>query len=337
MEEETFTKNHKSFEDFVEKMLCILETTYKLYNIRRNYKFIEWVKSKKELCVNSKSVFFDAQLWYRCFYIREQLEKDNDFVVVMLAKAGRGKSTLLSQMCALISPNYRLDYVCYNYNDFRQALKHHNKFDTYHLDEGALIINSMERGKKAQALDKLSAIMRQFNLFIGICFIDFLQMKRHFRDARINNIIYVPERGKYVYLSEDAVDDLKEWISSKKGNIANITYRKGTYFKGVFNKSIPVINDICEASYLDKKHKNAKQFMEDLPDDMEEQSEENIENKTIKYYTARKVAGLVGVSSKKIVQLIEDKVIKAYKFKGDCTWSIPESEVNELRKQRGMV
>ena len=326
----------EAFNNFVEKTLHILETTGKMYSIRRNYKFIDWLKSKKELCIASNSVFFDAKLWYRCFYIRQQLEKDNDFVCVLLARAGKGKSTLLSQMCAVISPQYKLDYVCYNYNDFRKALKHHNKFDTYHLDEGALIINSMERGKKAQALDKLSAIMRQFNLFIGICFIDFLQMKRHFRDARINNIIYVPERGDYVYLTEDAVDDLKDWIASKKGNIGNITYRRGTFFKGNFNKSIPIINDICEASYLDKKHKNANQFMQDLPDDEAVVEAVNPEQPIEKYYTARKVATLIGVTQYRVLQLIEDKVIKAYRFQGDNSWSIPETEVNILREQRGI-
>ena len=332
MEEVKFTKTYDTFEDFVENTLKQLEGRFGYSKIRKNQDFLDWINSKKKLCEDSRSTFFDSAMWYRCYHILQTLKQDNDFVLIYLAKPGKGKSTLLAQMCSVINPNYKLDYVCYNYADFEKALRYHQKYDTYHLDEGALIINSMDRGKEANALDKLSAIMRQFNLFIGICFIDFLQMKRHFRDARVNNIILVPQRGKYKYLKEDAVDQLKIWFKSGNSDINKLKFSNGSYFEGHFNKAMPSINDINEASYLERKHKNAEQFLNDLKikSDKKEVTEEVMSRNLEPTFSARETARILKLSQQTIVDHINKGTIKASKMPGMQKWIITKTEIERL-------
>jgi hypothetical protein len=181
-----FTNKYATFDDWYNYMLEVL----RLRNYPISDDFKNWVYSKKKLCEDSNSYFFHPEMWRKCYNIQNTLKDDLDFVVVLCGRGGYGKSTLLLQMCAIISTeNFNLQQISYNYNGFIRGWRTKKNGDSYALDEGALILNAMERGKKSLKLTQLSAIMRQHNLFVGICLVDFKQLQRHFRQGRMNNII----------------------------------------------------------------------------------------------------------------------------------------------------
>jgi excisionase family DNA binding protein len=306
----------KSFDDFFEYCMIYLDRKGLYPGVRKDSNFCSWLQSKRSLCENSNSYFFDPKLWYRCYKIRQTIKDDNDFLVVYLGRPGRGKSTLMLQMAAIMNPEVTLKYICYDFDDLSQALPDKKKLDTFLLDEGALILNAMERTKDAQALDKLSAIMRQFNLFIGVCLIDFLQLRRHFRDARINNMIIVEQRGRYRYLFEDGVQFIRTESKSNNSNILTMKLPKNTYFEGNFQKEIPIINDINRDSYLEHKTRNAQEFVDDIigkgKDNMQERK--NIIETTGNLYTVKQVAKMMNIKVPTIHAHIKAGKLKGFKY-----------------------
>jgi excisionase family DNA binding protein len=281
-------------------------TVEKLKDIRTyKPKFKEWM-----LNLPVKKHLFDHKMYFRCWQISESLRNDNDHFIVMLAPPGTGKSTLFMQMGATISPNFRLNQISYDFESFVKGISNKQRYDIFHIDEGALVLNSADRSSQGQMLDKLSAIMRQFNLCVGICMVDFLQLRRHFRDTRINTLVLVTKRGRYRVLTGKAIDAVRQQIRNKNGNIHAVRYPSGTFWDGYFSKDIPELNDITESSYLEMKHKNAEKFIKELNDMVDEVKDVD----KGKYISVKEATTILSVSRKTVIKRINEKVIPAKKF-----------------------
>ena len=97
------------------------------------------------------------------------LKKDRDFVAVYDGEEGAGKSVLAMQHAKILDPDFTLDNVVYNAQQFMDKVKDPNtkKGACILLDEAYNAINSraslseMNRGMVAVATE-----MRQKNLFV---------------------------------------------------------------------------------------------------------------------------------------------------------------------------
>lgn len=257
-----------------------------------------------------KKRLFDHRMYFRCWQIHKSLRNDNDHFIVMLAPPGTGKSTLFMQMASTISPNFRLNQISYDFEGFVQGITNKQRYDVFHIDEGALVLNAADRSSEGQMLDKLSAIMRQFNLCVGICMVDFLQLRRHFRDARINTLVVVTKRGRYRVLTGKAIDAVRQQIRNKNGNINAVRYPTGTFWDGYFSKDLPELNDITEKSYLDMKHKNAEKFINELNDMVSEVKDVD----KGKYISVKEAAHQLSISVPTIRRKIKEGTVVAKKF-----------------------
>lgn len=271
-----------------------------------------------------KQHFFDHKMYFRCWQIYNSLRDDNDHFILMLAEPGTGKSTLLLQMGATISPdNFRLQLVSYDFEGFVEGLIKKEKYDFFDLDEGGLILNSADRSSKGTMLDKLSVIMRQFNLCVGICMTDFLLLRRHFRNTRINTMIHLTKRGKYRIITGKGIDAVRQQIRNKNGNMSAIRMPNGTFYDGYFSKAIPELNDINEESYLAGKHKNAEKFVKEI----EEMASEVKQVKEGKYMSLKEAAKSLSICTKTVKSRIKDGTLKGKKI--GSKWCVSKDSVEE--------
>jgi hypothetical protein len=266
----TLTNEHSWIE------ICELFTKRLTWKTKKDAEdFKAWMLTKEQF-----GVLFDEKMYKRVWKIQKDLKNDYDSFTVMLADPGTGKSVFGMQICALMSPSFRLSNIAYNYRSLAIGLKETQKYDSVDIDEGALILHSADRSKQGSKLEQLSAIMRQFNLHILICMTDLLLLRRHFRDMRIDTLIYLRGRGKYRLYTGKAIKLILELYKYKHGDILAIKVPNGTFFDGYFNHVYPVINNVNKESYLGLKQENGREFIEDLYADAVKKEEKRIVPRT---------------------------------------------------------
>jgi hypothetical protein len=223
-----------------------------------NREFYNWMLTKESL-----GLLFDHYAYFRAFQIQKSLRADNDHFIVILGPPGKGKSTFTSQLMACISPDFKLENICYNIGQYALALQNRKKYNAIQLDEGALILNAMDNSKTSVLVDKVSAIMRQYNLCISICMVDIKQLRRHFRETRINSLFIINKRGRYDFIYGDGINTFREKIHSAK-KFDPINDAGATFIHGSFTKNIPKINDVTEDSYRQHKKENSDDFIDEF-------------------------------------------------------------------------
>ena len=298
-----------------------VEITNEKVSQLKSYKkdFKDWM-----LNLPVKKRLFDHKMYFRCWQISKSLRDDNDHFIVMLAPPGTGKSTLFMQMASTISPKFRLNQISYEFEGFVKGLVNKERYDVFHIDEGALVLNAADRSSEGQMLDKLSAIMRQFNLCVGICMVDFLQLRRHFRDARINTLVVVTKRGRYRVLTGKAIDAVRQQIRNKNGNINAVRYPTGTFWDGYFNNIIPELNDITEESYLKMKHANADKFIEDLNGMVQDVKDVD----SGKYLDMKEITSRLNLTRQTIAAMIKRGELEGKKF--GSKWMVKEEHLTQV-------
>lgn len=144
------------------------------------------------------------------------IKKDRDFVMVIDGEEGSGKSVLAQQIAKQLDPNFKLDNVVFNADQFIQRLKTAPKYSCIILDEAFNSANS--RSALTEVNKSLVAVgteMRQRNLFVLILLPTFFDLDKYFalwrsrallhvyfnrEGARGNYIIFPKNTKKYLYL-----------------------------------------------------------------------------------------------------------------------------------------
>ena len=145
---------------------------------------------------------------------------------------------------------------------------------------------------------------------------DLMLLRRHFRDSRINTLIYVRARGDYRAITKEGIKIIQEYYRYKHGNILSIKIPNGSFWDGHFNKRIPKINDITEESYKELKNMHGEEFIKQLVDMLESpqinQLDERIKNQ--KYMTINQVKQYLPYSNRVIIKYIKSGVVKGTKI-----------------------
>lgn len=144
--------------------------------------------------------------------IKEQvLKHDRDWTAVIDGEEGVGKSVLAQQIAKYLDPDFNLDNIVFNSDDFIKAIKNPNvkKGACIVLDEAFSSANS--RASMTDVNRSLIAVateMRQKNLFILIVIPSFFDLDKYFalwRCKALFHVIFRPDgsRGSYyVYPKE---------------------------------------------------------------------------------------------------------------------------------------
>lgn len=129
------------------------------------------------------------------------LSRDKDWVAVIDGEEGCGKSVLAQQIASYLDPNFSVDKIVFNAQDFMKAITspERKKGDCIILDEAFNAANS--RGSMTSVNRSMVAVgteMRQANLFVLIVLPSFFDLDKYFALWRCRILIHVYEdkRGR---------------------------------------------------------------------------------------------------------------------------------------------
>lgn len=285
---ETTDKEHKVSDEWEEK---VQKTAFKIGR-QNDKKFIEWMRSKEGL-----GYLFDYYLWNHCYAITIKLSQNFDWFWVISGGERLGKTTMGSQVCAVISPTFKKENICYTIRDIIMQSRNSQKGDSILIDEGALVLfakDSQSEGNKK--LEKLFTTFGMKNLNIVICIPNFFLLSTYIRDHRVKTLIAITDRGKYHGFVRDAITKISKEGYAKK-QVIGVRVPDGTTWRGYFNNQFPVINDLNLDEYEKWKEKNINDMMDVMVTEKEEKKGDEDVIDGIKYKTLKQLSKEVSISS----------------------------------------
>ncbi len=138
------------------------------------------------------------------------LTKDRDWVMVVDGEEGVGKSVLAQQIAKYLDPNFTIDNITFNSDDFLKMVKNPKtkKGTAIILDEAFSAVSSRSSLSEVnRAMVGVATEMRQKNLFIILCIPSFFDLDRYFALWRCRALFHVyfsnEEDRRYIIFSKD--------------------------------------------------------------------------------------------------------------------------------------
>ncbi len=150
--------------------------------------------------------------------VREQLDvvkkrvisKDRDWVCVVDGEEGVGKSVLAQQMAKYLDPNFSIDNIVFNSDDFLKVIKDPKtkKGTAIVLDEAFSAANNRASLSEVnRSMIGVATEMRQKNLFIIFCIPSFFDLDKYFalwRCRALFHLYFTPDEDRrYIIFSKD--------------------------------------------------------------------------------------------------------------------------------------
>lgn len=170
---------------------------------------------------------------------KDVLKKDKDKVILIDGREGAGKSVLGMQLAKALDPNFNLNKIAWNANQFIRLIKSpdREKGDCILMDEA--FSSTSSRGALSnvnRAMMGVATEMSQKNLFVIICLPSFFDLDKYFALWRCDTLFHVyfkknGDRGRYIIFPFRKKKDL--FINGKKTYNYNCT--KSPYPPCTFN------------------------------------------------------------------------------------------------------
>jgi ABC-type dipeptide/oligopeptide/nickel transport system ATPase component len=131
-------------------------------------------------------------------------KKDRDFVMVIDGEEGSGKSVLAMQIAKYLDPDFNIDKLVFNSDDFIEAIKKVKMNSCVLLDEAYSASNARASLTEVnRAMVGVATEMRQRNLFVIFVLPTFFDLDRYFALWRCRALIHVyfdrkGDRGSYI-------------------------------------------------------------------------------------------------------------------------------------------
>lgn len=120
------------------------------------------------------------------------MKKDMDWVCVIDGRERSGKSTLAQQIAKELDPNFNIDCICFNAEDFSKKILTAPKFSAIILDEAFMDVNAKDSmSKVTRELAGLATEMGQLNLFVIICIPSYFDLLKYFAIFRTFSLFHV--------------------------------------------------------------------------------------------------------------------------------------------------
>lgn len=141
---------------------------------------------------------------------KKVLTKDRDFVAIVDGEEGSGKSVLAMQIAAYLDPDFNLDKVVFNSDEFLKIIKDPKtkRGACIVLDEAfAAANNRASLTEVNRAMIGVATEMRQKNLFVLMCIPSFFDLDRYFALWRCRTLFHVyftpDEDRRYIVFPKD--------------------------------------------------------------------------------------------------------------------------------------
>ena len=185
---------------------------------------------------------------------RNVVKKNYDGFVLFVGREGFGKTTLSFQCGRYLDPDFNLDDVVFNAEQFLEAVKVAKRYKVIVFDETMGYLSS--RGgmtKFNRVLIKVMSEMRSKNLFVFLNIPNFFMMDWYVAQHRTTGLIYIRKRG--MFASYDYPTKKKLYMSGKKLH----SYATPPNFIGSFTKTFV----LDEEKYEKKKQDAINEWAED--------------------------------------------------------------------------
>jgi len=190
---------------------------------------------------------------------KDVLKKDDDKTFVIDGREGAGKSVFAMQLAKVLDPNFNLDKVCFNSDQFIQTIKSpdRKKGDCIVLDEAFSAANARASLSSInRAMIGVATEMRQLNLFVIICLPTYFDLDRYFAIWRCDTLFHIYKdkkgnRGRFIIFPFHTKKNL--YLKGKKAYNYNVV--KSPYPPCRFNKGYVV-------DEMEYRRKKAEAFRE---------------------------------------------------------------------------
>jgi len=184
------------------------------------------------------------------------LTKDRDWVLVIDGEEGAGKSVLAQQVGAYLDPNFSINNIVFNSDEFLKIIKDPKtaKGTCIVLDEAFSAANSRSSLTEVnRAMIGVATEMRQKNLFVILCIPSFFDLDKYFALWRCRALFHI-------YFSEE--DDRRYVIFSKDEKKMLYLLGKKTYTYTKPRSSFPPFKfaNYYTVDELDYRKKKAEAF-----------------------------------------------------------------------------
>ena len=301
--------NNKSWEEVINYVIERAGISAKDYT-----PFVEWMQERESI-----GYLFDYFLYKVAFNICKRIENNGDHFTVIVGGEGTGKSTLASQLCAIVSPqSFGEKTMCFKIQDFIERVRNSKKGDSFQLDEGAMFLFAKESmSKESREIEKLFQLIRQRNLNIVVCIPRFFDISKYMRTHRIDLLLWIPTKGKYSYTAfrERAIN-----LINKKESM-RIHPPSGTTWRGYWNKEFPELNGYGLKQYIKNKTEHFNFFLD--------QAEKVLGGTKQKFFSLPELTKELGLGKTTLNEMIKQGRLEAIKIGN--TWRIPMHAAESLR------
>ena len=232
------------------------------------------------------------------------VEKDFDWLHLIIGKEGIGKTTLAIWTCLAIDPTFNATRIVRDLEELKRVVRNSKQGQAILIDEGALFFfagDAMTREVKETI--KLFTAIRTYNLFICICVPNYYDIVSRIRDHRVKSGCRVVKRGWFWAYSRPSLNRIKR---DKKHN-------REIFPEPDFRESFPKYEGKIWNNYIRKK----QEIMQDAT-----KSE---------YISTGQSGKILGVSRTTILTYIKQGLINARRY--NKQWRIKRSDILDLRYQ----
>lgn len=179
------------------------------------------------------------------------IEKDLDWINIIVGGEGIGKSTLAIIVCMLFDSKFSVDNIVFSTEELVEQIKKSYPGMAILIDEGALMFFTRDAmSKETKRGVRIMTGIRGYNLFLIVNIPNFWILDKYMREHRVKSVMRVVKRGWFWYFGPKKV---KMITRDKKKNYKTVwpdwDYRDS--FPKEFNEDFKKI----WGAYLEKKKK----------------------------------------------------------------------------------
>ena len=261
----------------------------------KRQEFIDWMMLTEKYSKSQwkKGMFGDCFLYLHCFSIYRKIKGDSNqhHMVLVSGKIGKGKSTLGSQIAALVDPTFEMSRICYIPPHLFKRIGTSKLGEANLVDEGGNFFKARNAmSKLGKDISQAFQLVRDLKQIFIICYDEPEKLDKDLID-KIDSLfvkIYNPSAsGKdkfngYFAFNVMSLDKIKPFLK-KKLPVTHKEIMSRVSWRGRNSEEMPEINDITETKYRLEKRKYLKDHMLNLADkwakEYEDVETENVEVK----------------------------------------------------------
>lgn len=241
----------------------------KSINRHNDKKFREWFNER--LDPSGKRI--DAKTCNLIYSIKEHIDSDKDFIQLIIAEEGQGKTICGLQLANFYDPvGFDCTSIVYNIQDIARLMKEitEDKINNKQgkkvivIDEGNEVLFSRSAmSSSSKLLVRFFALCRQLNLYIIICIPNLWTADKYIVQHRVKSLIHITARGKFTCYNSKYIKMIAK-VGAVDKNINKVRVPRDGFYKGYYSKTLPSYFDYDK--YLELKHNHMKNFVQQLND-----------------------------------------------------------------------